>query len=83
MGYCPCTDWHWQVKVTLGETNLPNSYITYLLEIVTATKWNEDLVDTLTLTGFLSAVVASTFVNIRDLKKRGSDHRKTGMRRTL
>ncbi len=29
-GYCFCTDWHWQVKRLLGESNLPNSYIVYL-----------------------------------------------------
>ena len=25
LGYCPCTDWHWQVKEALGENNLPNT----------------------------------------------------------
>ena len=24
-GYCPCTDWHWDVKRRLGETGLPRS----------------------------------------------------------
>jgi hypothetical protein len=31
LGYCPCTDWHWQVKDALGQTDLPNNYRTYLL----------------------------------------------------
>src|SRR5262245_33795651 len=30
-GYCFLTDWHWQVKESLGETPLPNSYIDYWL----------------------------------------------------
>ena len=31
LGYCPLTDWHWQVKEQLGALELPNSFITYLL----------------------------------------------------
>ena len=34
-GYCPCTDWHWAVKVKLGETNLPNSYVKYYVDRLT------------------------------------------------
>ncbi len=30
-GYCFLTDWQWRVKEALGESNLPSSYITYLL----------------------------------------------------
>lgn len=31
-GYCPITDWQWQVKRALGETPLPNSFIKYCLD---------------------------------------------------
>jgi hypothetical protein len=34
IGYCPVTSWHWDVKRLRGETNLPASYIDYLLQIV-------------------------------------------------
>ena len=34
IGYCPVTDWHWDVKRLRGETDLPASYIDYLLQIV-------------------------------------------------
>ena len=30
IGYCPLTDWHWQIKRARGETGLPDSFITYL-----------------------------------------------------
>src|SRR5688572_18481678 len=30
IGYCPLTDWHWDIKRARGETELPNSFITYL-----------------------------------------------------
>ena len=31
-GYCFLTDWHWQIKRQLGESNLPNSFIQYVFE---------------------------------------------------
>lgn len=43
-GYCPLTDWQWQVKTALGETALPNSYIDYLLRMVGIVV-NADLID--------------------------------------
>lgn len=32
IGYCPVTDWHWQVKKLRGEKDLPPSYIDYSLQ---------------------------------------------------
>lgn len=29
LGYCPVTDWQWQVKKQLGEHGLPASFIKY------------------------------------------------------
>lgn len=34
LGYCPLTDWHWQVKRARGATDLPYSYIDYMLQAV-------------------------------------------------
>ena len=31
VGYCPLTDWHWQVKEARGAKDLPATYIDYLL----------------------------------------------------
>lgn len=31
-GYCFLTDFHWRIKIQKGETNLPNSYIEYILQ---------------------------------------------------
>lgn len=30
IGYCPLTDWHWDVKRMRGETDLPASFISYI-----------------------------------------------------
>jgi hypothetical protein len=32
IGYCPVTDWGWQVRKARGETDLEYGYINYLLE---------------------------------------------------
>lgn len=31
-GYCPITDWHWQIKRRLGHFDLPHSFVELLLE---------------------------------------------------
>ena len=31
IGFCPVTHLQWEVKAALGETNLPNSFVTYCL----------------------------------------------------
>ncbi len=31
-GYCFLTDWHWQLKEKIGETNLPASYIKLVVD---------------------------------------------------
>jgi hypothetical protein len=65
-GYCFCVDWHWTVKTKLGEVDLPNSYIKYLLDQMTGLDWNAALVNTLTLVFFCSALAASICLNARD-----------------
>lgn len=65
-GYCPCTDWHWRVKARLGETDLPNSYIQYYLEKITAMVWDPSLVDAVVLASTLLALLLSFGLNARD-----------------
>lgn len=67
-GYCPCTDWHWQVKRTLGETSLPASYIKYYLDKISGFSWDPFTVDVLTAVLGIGAFVISLFVNYRNWK---------------
>ena len=73
-GYCPCTDWHWQVKRRLGESDLPASYVTYYLNLLTGISWKPDLVDGLVLLFGLTAFLCSLILNLRD-RKRARDAR--------
>jgi len=42
LGYCPCTDWHWDIKRAMGQTDLPNNYMTYLFDC-----WGITITDTM------------------------------------
>ena len=63
IGYCPITDWQWQIKEKLGETNLPNSFIKYFADKVTHSDISSDLIDGLTAGCFLAAAVLSVYLN--------------------
>lgn len=69
IGYCPCTDWHWYVRRTLGHTHLPNSYVKFLLDSWLNLDLDARLVDASALVLFLSVIVISVILNRRDRKK--------------
>ena len=69
-GYCPLTDWHWQIKHRLGETGLPDSYIKYYADRMTGWDTNPLLVDISVLVLGLSALALSLWSNWRDWQSR-------------
>ncbi|MEJ7692915.1 DUF2784 domain-containing protein [Daejeonella sp.] len=56
-GYCPITDWQWQIKAKLGEQNLPNSFIEYMAEKVTGADIGSGLIDGVTAVSFGIVVI--------------------------
>ena len=62
-GYCPITDWQWQIKEKLGETNLPNSFIKYIADKITGKNFDPSVVDTFTVALFAAAILISIYVN--------------------
>jgi hypothetical protein len=64
IGYCPITDWQWQVKEKLGERNLPDSFITYYADKLTGRSWDPDLINTITVSLFAIAVILSFYTNL-------------------
>jgi hypothetical protein len=64
-GYCFLTDWHYQVLRALGEKGMPSSYIAFLIEKITGLSLDPDLVNTLTVSLALLALVFSVWVNFR------------------
>ena len=64
LGYCPLTDWQWQVKARLGERDLPASFITYMAEKLSSRDFSDGFVNTITAVLFGAAALASLYVNI-------------------
>jgi hypothetical protein len=70
-GYCPITDWQWDVKHKLGEQNLPNSFIKYYADKLAGKEFDTGFIDTVTAVSFAVAGLLSLYVNFF-LKKRVS-----------
>jgi len=66
-GYCPITVWHFDILEKLGKADLPDSYMKYLADRLTGLNINPGLVDSITLFTFLTALLISVLLNIRDL----------------
>lgn len=63
LGYCPLTDWQWQVKEKLGERNLPGSFIKYFADKITGLDIRPVIIDSITFIAFVLALVLSLYVN--------------------
>lgn len=64
LGYCPLTDWHFDVLRKLGTEDPPHSYIKYLAARITGWKVDETLITYLTVTFYFLALICSLIVNI-------------------
>jgi hypothetical protein len=63
IGYCPVTEWQWDVKEKLGETNLPGSFVKYFADKITGNDYPPLFVDRVTLISFLVAIAITLYVN--------------------
>jgi hypothetical protein len=72
LGYCPVTDWQWEVKSKLGERNLPASFVEYYSEKITGYNFSTSFIDFVTLGSFLVAILMSVYLNFfsSNLKKK-------------
>ena len=68
-GFCPSTEWHWQVRMKLGYYSMPKSYIKFLVDSLTGLDMNAKLVDMLTLSFFMVALLASIAANMKSWRK--------------
>ncbi|MCD6597268.1 MAG: DUF2784 domain-containing protein [Bacteroidales bacterium] len=63
VGYCPLTDWHYEVLNELGKTNLPSSYIQYLLDFFFNITVSQKTTDLCTMILFFLALICSLYFN--------------------
>lgn len=73
-GYCPITEWQWQVKTKLGETNLPASFIKYYADKLTGRAFDPSFINTVTAVCFAAAALVSIFVNFVGKSRRAARH---------
>ncbi len=74
-GYCPSTDWHWQVRARLGYQDLPNSYTKFLVDSLTGWNVSQGLIDVLTLVLLVTAFGASLYVILKPRRRQASGSR--------
>lgn len=70
VGYCPLTDWHWNVLYELGKSPQTPSYVAYLFSRILNVDMDSHSADLLTTYSYLLALVLSAIVNIRDRIRR-------------
>jgi hypothetical protein len=70
LGYCPLTDWHFNVLNKIGISDLPSSYVKYLADRLTGLDFSSSLVDNVTLYSFISALAISFCLNLLDYSKK-------------
>lgn len=65
IGYCPLTDWHWQIKERIGETNLPISYVKYYVDKIFSVDSNPQTVDTIVMLLFVAAIIGAIITQVK------------------
>ena len=70
-GYCPSTDWHWQIRERLGYRD-PPSYIQLLIRELTGIELSPNLANALALGTLIVAGVLTGFLNVRDIRRERS-----------
>ena len=68
-GYCPCTDWHWQVRRQLGYREEFNTYMQLLFWQLSGVRFETSVVEAMALAGFLISLAVSLVLNIRDWRR--------------
>lgn len=63
LGYCFLTDWQWEIKMKLGETNLPNSFIKYFFDQYTFLNLSAEFVDLITIVSILFVILITIYLN--------------------
>ena len=71
-GYCPCTDWHWQIRARLGHDD-PPSYIQLLIDTFTGLEITLGWANVIAVLGLVIPTALGALLTIRD--RRAAAHR--------
>ena len=67
-GYCPCTDWHWEVRARLGADD-PPSYSQLLARVLTGIELRQPVADTIAVVTLGSASLLGVALTIRERQR--------------
>ena len=79
-GYCPCTDWHWQVREAMGNPPQYMSYTRFLVESLLPVTISRFYVDAMTVTGLVLATATSILLKLLSLKNQDTERVAAGPR---
>lgn len=63
LGYCLCTDWHFQVRDLLGYKDNSPTYVHLMIKLLTGADLDPNIVQTGTAVGFVFGLVMSLYTN--------------------
>lgn len=69
-GYCFLTDWHWQIKESAGDSDLPLSYIKLVLDRSTGKEFSLELIDKSTMAALIISLLGCSIQSIRAWKRK-------------
>ncbi|SHF12449.1 Protein of Unknown function [Arenibacter palladensis] len=69
-GYCFLTHWHYEILGRLGEHNLPNSYIAFLVKKITGWLPSAELINFYTLALAILALLCSLWANLKSGRRK-------------
>jgi hypothetical protein len=70
LGYCPLTDWHFQILDKLGHQDLPLSYIQFLIKRISGWDTGANTADIATGAGYATALLVSGYFNLKGFWKK-------------
>jgi hypothetical protein len=68
VGYCLCTDWHWQVRKAMGIEETADSYIVLLVRNLSGWDPPISLANTVAMWVYIGALAMSVALNVRDYR---------------
>lgn len=69
-GYCICTDWHWQVRRSLGDLNLPYNYVAFLIREGTGLVIPDPVLEPVILGAFLTSAAGGAWLGLRNRSRK-------------
>jgi hypothetical protein len=67
-GYCPCTDWHWQVRARLGHQD-PPSYIQLIVRELTGVELSVLAANAIAVTSLAGSAALGIGLTLRDSRR--------------